>query len=301
MDIFDDFTVYSYLHYENALNIGWNIQSDPQDQEPDSVLASKILSYLDFRVNMTRGGGVLKKVSFHEKDYILGCAEIRVVAKDGTVYAVPDMVIDYISNGSYRAPDPLVKAVTDGIDPHGDEYASFLARYSAEHFWGASEAYIADYKNALQIVSSGDVNALSQYLDENPNALNIVTNEGSLLNAAIARKLEDIAFLLINRKIPLNKYNGKELFTAIDCGMTSVAEKLIDSGITLNHYSPQCNPLFYAIMKQDNATAKKLAQNYKQLFCVYNTPYIRNCNVLQWCLKCNNREMFQYISAVNKY
>ena len=301
MDIFDDFTMYSYAHFENAVNIGWNNNRTPHGGLVKDGLKEALVRYLDYRVNMTRGSGVLERFSFADKSYTLGCAEIRLIAGDGTVYAAPDSIVSLVVNADYSPPEKLVDADINGVDPNSDQYTAFIENYNLEHFWGAPKEYIQMGEEALSRVLSGDTVALSKYLSLNPDALTIVTNDGSILNAAIKHGLEKPAMLLLDYRIPIDRYNGGELFTAIDTKMDSVAIRLIDEGIPLHNYSPQSNPLFYAISKHSNTIAKKLAKTQKHLACVYNTPFVHNCNLLQWCIRCQNKEMLDYITEVNSY
>lgn len=300
MDIFDDFTLYSYAHFENAVNIGWNPDETGRARTAGGDFKEALVRYLDHRVNMTRGGGVLKRFSYGEKTVTLGSAEIRVIAGDGTVYAVPDMVVDRVVNDSYCPPEELIDAVLNGVYPDDGRYRTYISKYDAEHFWGAPVQYAEKGKKALNVLVSGDVAGLSRFLEDDPGALTIVTAEGSLLNAAIRHGSEEKAILLLDLHIPIDRYNGGELFSAIDCDMAAVAERLINEGIPLHNYSPQTNPLFYAVYKCSNTIAKKLAEK-KHLYRIYNTPYVQNCNLLQWCVRCRNREMMEFITEANMY
>ena len=301
MDYFDDYSMYSYLHYENAVNIGWNISGGLQNASIDNRIKNGLARFLDSRVNMTRGGGILKNFSYENRNYVLGAAEIRIVAKNGIVYAVPDSIIDLVFRDAYCPPDVLIDAVLYGLTPDSEQYQSYMKRYMPEHFWGASEEYVSKSRTALSVIVSGDPAFISCYLNDNPDALTIVTEEGSILNVAIRHGLDSIARTLLDCNIPIDRYNGAELFSAIDNGMNDIAEMLIDKGIPLHNYSPQSNPLFYAIMKKDNFIAMKLAKEYKQLVCTYDTPFVNQCNILQWCIRCKNKEMLDVITTMNLY
>lgn len=301
MDYFDDFTLYSYMHYENAVNIGWDTGGTLPGPAVGEDFRDLLPRYLAHRVNMTRGGGILKQFIYEGKSYTLGCAELRVLGKDGTVFAVPDMVVDLVMRGEYCPPEALTDAVVHGIEPDSAQYRAYIKTYDQAHFWGAGEEYARKGNEALHWVLTGSEVTLSRFLEDEPGAMSIVTSEGSLLNAAIRHNLERNAMLLLDLEIPINRYNGGELFSAIDAKMDAVALRLIDEGIPLHTQSPQCNPLFYAIAKGSNTVAKKLADCHKQLFQIYNTPFVRNCNILQWCVKCRNTEMLAYITEASRY
>ncbi len=301
MDYFDDFTLYSYAHFENALNVGWDVDGTPPGPPVGAELKEALPRYLEHRVNMTRGGGVLTQFVYWGKSYTLGSAELRILGKDGTVYAVPDRIVDLVMGGAYRPPEALAEAAVHGIDPDSAQYREYRKAYDPAHFWGAGEEYARKGDEALRRVLSGDGAALTRYLEDEPEALTVVTGEGSLLNAAIRHGLEKTAMLLLDLKIPIDRYNGGELFSAIDAKLDAVALRLIDEGIPLHTQSPQCNPLFYAIAKGGNTVAKKLADSHRHLSRIYSTPFVRDCNVLQWCVMCRNREMLEYITEANRY
>ena len=296
MDCFDDFTLYSYAHFENAQNIGWHIPKH-ECGDADNQTTELLSRFLDYRVNTTRGAGTIKKYTYNGKEYFLGCAEFRIISKEGHVYAIPDSVIQMVQQGSYRLPSTVMNSLSDGYLPGTEYYSNFITRYNPDCFWGASDQYIEAGKKAKDIVASNMISNIESMLDAAPETLDVITDEGSLLHVAIKHKAEDAAFFLIEKNIKLNRYNGGELFAAIDYGMDMIAFRLIDLDIPMQNYSPQNNPLFYSIMKRSNSIAKKLVDEQKSLFQTYDTPFVRNCNVLQWCARCGNIEMLKYLSS----
>ena len=121
---YPDFTPYCYskgIPDPNVLNIGWLEAPHPFPKKKASEeLLDALFEKCLIMVNGTRGWhqchfcdvptwGV--EVSRHGKRTSLGDAEIRVEAKDGRVYAAPNLIYHYVSEHDYDPPKEFVEAL----------------------------------------------------------------------------------------------------------------------------------------------------------------------------------------------
>ena len=230
MDYFKDLSYYSRFHFENAQNIGFGQMEQNTDTAgiPQSFMP-RLLKYLKYPVNSVRGGACRTAMIDHQQ-YTLGFSEIRVLDRAGNVYAAPDEIVADIAQGTYLPPVQFIDAVMNGVDPDSEAYRTYLTRYKPEYCWGASNEYVAAVVSAVEAISAGDLEQLKRLLDEQKSLIDIVTGDGSLLNEAITRNREEIALYLLEAGINLEKFEGVELLTAVECGMEKVVAALLERG-----------------------------------------------------------------------
>lgn len=279
---FDDFTMYSNRNFEKAFNIGWLSKPDnDESHEIDQALAVKIIKYLNYPVNMLFDVNNNEKAVFNGKEYTAGNHEIRVLAKDNTIYAAPDHVIIRILNGTYRPPEAFRKAVIYGVDPDSDEYWNFYSNRNSNNMWGAGHDYADRGECLTECIQKNDIFKLKSLLSEAPDDINIVTEYGSLLNAALIMHRSNIAMWLINNGADLNNYNGMELISAIRNNMNVPAKHLLKSDISSKTVSYKTNPLYAAVETGNRTIAVELLK-FKKLYNVHNAPNEDYKNVFEW-------------------
>ena len=282
MPQYQDFSYYRRFHFEKAVNIGFcagENGSGPITME-SSALVSKLQRYIEHPLNVIRGG-FPKTIVINEKSYTLGFAEMRVIGKDGTVYAAPNEMVADIIEGQYQPPAEFVTAVIDGVDPDSQEYLDYFSRYDQEHYWGASDKEIQKINEVTSLIQKGDLNALKAYHEQDP-IFDIVTSNGSVFGEAISCQNEEIACWLLDSGISLEQFEGVELLSAIDHGMEDLALRLIACDIPMNNYTLAENPLFLAVARGKNKVAVELFRNKKDLVRTYPVDRIADCNIRQW-------------------
>jgi hypothetical protein len=121
---YPDFTPYCYIERTadpNVLNIGWLEAPHPfPTKKASEELLDALFEKCLIIVNGTRGWHLCHfcdvpahgvEVSRGGKRTFLGHAEIRVEAKDGKVYAAPDLIYHYVSEHDYDPPKEFVEAL----------------------------------------------------------------------------------------------------------------------------------------------------------------------------------------------
>ncbi len=301
MDFFYDGTYYSFQHYENSINIGWILSNEIYNNTVNEELAEKLMEYIPYSVNTVRGGDYYKKIMFKNKEMLLGFSEFRIIASDGTVYACPDLIIYNILYQNYNPPKEFINAVFNGLSYKTNEYALFIENYNKDSFWGTSKAYAYTSRKILDCIKNNDIESIKSEFKINSDLINIVTEHGSLLNAAIKCNNEQLAMSLINMGIEINKFNGVELLSAIEMQQNEIANILIENNITIRKYSPKVNPLFYAVAKGNNYIAEKLLRSRKDLLRVYSNEFVNECDIVKWSIRCKNDKFLSIIRNNVRY
>ena len=121
---YPDFSPYCYIERTaapNILNIGW-LESPhpfPRNKASEALLDALFQKCLHM-VNPTRGHHQCQfcdvptrgvEVSRNGKNVWLGSAEIRVKAKDGMIYAAPNLIYHYVLEHDYDPPQEFVEAL----------------------------------------------------------------------------------------------------------------------------------------------------------------------------------------------
>ena len=96
-----DMTKYCYQHFENAYNIGWNVNFDSTVESKetfDSIFIEKLTLYCENPLNSDLNG-VCRETEIDGKKYVKGFGEIRIIdLKKKIRYAAPNVIIDDILN-----------------------------------------------------------------------------------------------------------------------------------------------------------------------------------------------------------
>ena len=121
---YSDFTPYCYNKRTadpNVLSIGWLEAPHPfPSKKASEELLDALFEKCLTTVNPTRGWHQCQfcdvptwgvEVSRHGKRTFLGDAEIRVKAKDGRLYAAPNLIYHYVSEHDYDPPKEFVDAL----------------------------------------------------------------------------------------------------------------------------------------------------------------------------------------------
>ena len=118
-------TKYCYQHFENAYNIGWNVNFDnivESKETFDSIFIEKLTLYCENPLNRDLNG-VCREIEIDEKKYVKGFGEIRIIdLKKKIRYAAPNVIIDDILNGKYIPPIEFIDAVLTGPTFDSEEY-----------------------------------------------------------------------------------------------------------------------------------------------------------------------------------
>ncbi len=148
MSYFRDLTPYSYGYFpeelhSRVLNIGWLEVTQPfvTGRLPEAWI-DRLWQFCTISVPQMRGYHVCDLCASHNdvavhaehknERLMLGSAEIRVFAKDGVVFAAPNLVYHYVVTHGYRPPDVFVEAVVTSSAPPDQAYFDLLTAYGAE-------------------------------------------------------------------------------------------------------------------------------------------------------------------------
>ena len=239
-----DMTKYCYQHFENAYNIGWNVNFDSTVESKetfDSIFIEKLTLYCENPLNSDLNG-VCRETEIDGKKYVKGFGEIRIIdLKKKIRYAAPNVIIDDILNGKYIPPIEFVDAVLTGPTFDSEEYQEFYLNYSEKNFWGENEENFEKIAKVLEV--AGDLEGFKDYILNN-DLINIVVPGGSLLNYAITEGKEKEALWLIENGIDINAFDGLELMTAIKKNNNIIAKLCTDSpsGLLRGSIRPECIP-----------------------------------------------------------
>jgi hypothetical protein len=143
MAFFHDLTPYTYLKsakdYGIALNVGWLSGGQPYAHgNVSEEFLNNLWLHCKVPVHTTRGLSPCEisqecvypvVAEFNMESLRLGSAEIRVLAREGTIFAAPDMIFHYITVHRYLPPNKFLDAVINGYLPHSSEYLIAKAKF----------------------------------------------------------------------------------------------------------------------------------------------------------------------------
>ena len=294
-----DMTKYCYQHFENAYNIGWNVNFDSTVESKetfDSIFLEKLTLYCENPLNRDLNG-VYREIEIDGKKYVKGFGEIRIIdLKKKIRYAAPNVIIDDILNGKYIPPIEFIDAVMDCPEYASEEYKDFIRAYTEHNFWGENKQVIENIETACLLIQQ-EHNYFKEFVLEN-KAINIVTKKGSLLNYAIQLKDNEIAEWLIEEKIDINSFDGLELLTALKMNNTRIALQLLRHGIITDGDEMKSNPLLFAIKIGSRELVEELMTKHRHLVAVYTNEYVKNYTILDIAKRYKNDQIIQ---TVKKY
>ncbi len=294
MEQYREFTYYSYMHYENALNVGWEkTETIDNNEEFDSDFLENLWMYIKQPFNKIRSLP-LKEVTFNNETRKVGMSEIRVIANvngKNVRYAALDSIIIDILNQNYIPPKEFVIAVIGGVKPKSDEYEMFTKRYSPKYMWGEDDDYVEYAIKLLHLIKNKDLKGFVHVLEEREDSLNIITEEGSILNSSILANATDISFELLERGFDFNKLNSIELNYAIKMGENEIVKYLLSNSVILNLSDPKFNPYFTAISNNNVEVVKLLLDNDIDKSIKYSTPFMWEEDALKYALECEKKEI----------
>lgn len=282
MIYYKDLTCYSLHHFENSYNVGW---IDVKDDFPKATLSqefiTKLWEYIKFPLNVHRSSNDPALVQYNEEKKTLGFSEIRVLSKDGSKkYAAPDLIFHYITKYNYCPPEEFIEAVLTGPKPGSSEYIHFISKYYEENLWGESAEIVHLSEKLRKNIISHNNAFVIRILEENLEYINILTKEGSLLNASILNKNTALAKQLLNMGIDVNKFSGIELISALTHEENDLIELLLTRHVMFNLSSPRTNPLFIATRKGNLKAVQLLLENGIDPSIEYSNEFMRNFSVI---------------------
>lgn len=302
MEYYKDLTYYSLHHFENAINIGWINDCNPFTQGTvDKIFLKNLEEYIKTPFNTIRGylkcdicGCDTYNISISNQKVNLGYSEIRVISQDGKQkFAAPDMIYHYITNHNYLPPINFIEAVITGPKPNSKKYQKFNERYNEEFIWGEKDETI---KIAMQIENyiKTDVALAKRLILSNPDFKNFITKNGSFLNIAIKENNLKMVNFLIDTGIDINKFNGKELYSAITLSDTTILEFLLSKKIEIDLTS-WSNPLFKAISIGNKKAVETLINHGVNFQIEYSNPYVKNMDAIKFARYCKQEQTSKLI------
>lgn len=285
----NDFKKYSFQHYEDAINIGWNSQEGVAKHLPDRMFLERLKCHCDSPINVDYNGKFIEKEIEGRKE-VFGFGEIRILdLKNKIRYAAPNIIYEEILERHYVPPTEFVEAVIASPLPADKDYKEFMTCYSADNYWGESEEQVQKINAVVNALLKG-TEEFQEFMTEKSN-MHIVTNKGSLLNHAILENKEKSSFLLIDKGIDINIFEGVELLSAIEKGFTEIAEILIEHNIEMDISELRLNPLVSAIRYHNNFIAKKLITKKPELIVAYSNEFVQEFKMLEIAKRFNNEEI----------
>ncbi|GIP59740.1 ankyrin repeat domain-containing protein [Paenibacillus woosongensis] len=293
MICYKDMTCYSLHHFENSKNVGWiNIKNDFHRASLSEEFVSNLWEYIRYPLNVDRTSNDSVVVQYNKETKTLGFSEIRVISEDGlTKYAAPDLIFQYITQYSYCPPQEFIDAVLKGPKPTSPEYKYYISKYNEENLWGEDSKIVELSQNITNNIINNNNEYVSTLIQEKVDYINILTKDGSLLNASILNNNIGMAIQLLTMNIDVNKFSGIELISAILCQEDELIELLLGKNIMFNLSSPKTNPLFIATRKGNHKAVKLLLEHGIDPSIEYSNEFMRNFSVLDLAKKMNQGEI----------
>ena len=259
---YKDLSKYQFLHYENALNIGWHnnkekIIANKIDYIDDEFLI-KLKIHCDKPINIDRCG----KHRYFDEKHVEGFGEIRILDLVNNIrYASPNIIYRDILDGLYVPTKEFVLAVKNAPLPDDKIYIDFISRYTKEYYYGENKDTSLNINTMISDINNGNIN---KYFNKFPNMINSVTLNGSILNMLIMKSYDKEVEYILNTNIDLNAFQGIELITALEMNNSYIAKLLISNNIEINTNYLQTNPLYLAIRNNEPDIVKQLLETNKE-------------------------------------
>jgi|ERR1700737_1747052 len=150
MTYYKDLSEYSYhgsaFYCPGTKNVGWlGLGHEFEQLEPTDEILNKIWDFCKISVAQMRG---IHECEFcHDNSYyaerngerlLLGTSEIRVLSRDGAIYAAPTLIYHYMKSHNYKPPDEFIRALKEGPTPSSQEYFDRLRELGLE--WNRTSA-----------------------------------------------------------------------------------------------------------------------------------------------------------------
>jgi hypothetical protein len=282
MEWFKDLTCYSLQHFENARNVGWiNVNNDFHNGAMPEEALEKLWEYIRNPLHTQRAVSRTVPVSYRGEKRTLGYSEIRVLSKDGgRKFAAPDLIFYYIEEHGYCPPEEFIEALLTGPGPHSAAHAEYMSTYNEDHLWGEDELTVKQSDMLRLKIVNHDNPFVEQYIQQDPEAVHILTREGSLLNLAILNRNTVLSKKLIWMESDLQRFSGRELISALLGNELEVAELLIERKIPYNLSSPKWNPLFAATRAGNAEAVKMLLDTGMDAAFEYTNEFMKSFSVL---------------------
>jgi hypothetical protein len=137
MAYYPDLSPYEYSGPEpSTVNVGWLAKKHGYSQGtvPDNFI-ERLLLFCRRLIHPTLGWHncpfcrkpTLVWVRQGEGEFLLGTAEIRVIGKNGIIYAAPNLIYHYVAEHHYRPPEEFVQAVMEAPLPGSPEYEALVS------------------------------------------------------------------------------------------------------------------------------------------------------------------------------
>ncbi len=144
MAFFQDLSLYCYQQSgvrSGTQNIGWIGAKEPFPKgDASDAFLKRLWQFCKVPVVQTRGfhvcdlcnmpTDVVPRFEFERETLKLGSAEIRVIGKDGLIYAAPNLIFHYVRDHRYKPPQAFVDAVLAVPGPESEEYRAYLKALS---------------------------------------------------------------------------------------------------------------------------------------------------------------------------
>jgi|SRR5208283_1275721 len=146
MAYFEDLSDYTYhnsfFYRPNTRNVGWlGLGHDFPKLTPSEETLDLVWEHCKISIAQMRG--------IHHCEFCagpppqiyavrnglklsLGSSEIRVLSKDGYIYAAPSLICHYIRSHHYKPPDEFLHALVEGVRPQNPKYFALLDELGLE-------------------------------------------------------------------------------------------------------------------------------------------------------------------------
>lgn len=290
-----DLSKYQFLHFENALNIGWHNNKQKVVMSEinyiDNEFLRKLKIHCDQPLNKVRCGKH-RCFELNGKKQVEGFGEIRILDLDNHIrYASPNIIYRDILDGFYVPTIEFVFAVKNAPLPNDKIYTNFISRYTREYFYGESEDLSRKIKSMILEINNGNS---ERYFNEFPNMIDTVTENGSILNILIMKSQDKEVEFILNTDFNLNAFQGAELLSAIEMKKSCIAKLLIHKNIEIVTNQIQTNPLFSAIRYGEIDIAKQLILTRKDTIRNYESKP----TLIEIAEKYNNLELIELITKL---
>lgn len=187
MSHYQDLSPYNYRHHsEKELNIGW-LKADKEftmGEVPEGFV-DKLKKYEENRFFKTKG---MHYCDFCQENHS-SSDEIRVVSKEGVVYASPTLLSHYIEEHKYLPPQEFIDAVMEGPSPDSVEYDTAIKLMPT--FWERRkpDENDEDFQEKIQkmmvdgISESVDKQILDDLMSDNPDLKKFVDGYNAVMPA----------------------------------------------------------------------------------------------------------------------
>ena len=160
-------------------------------------------------------------------------------------------------------------------------------------------------KEMRQAIKKNEIDKVKFLIDGNEELLETVTPFGTFLHDAATFGKYEIAKLLIERGIDVNKEGGVRNSAALTAaafrGYTNIVELLYENGAILDTSSFDANPLFAAIYDDHFDVVKFLVEKGIDITATYAIGSIDQCDACEYARQYGRTEIYNYLRELKEH